>query len=741
MKQLATLLTVLMLGGANLAQAQVGINTTTPDNSAVLDLSSTARGILIPRMSATERASISAPATGLLVYQHTAPAGFYYYSGSGWTYLDPAPAGDNLGNHTATQAVKLNGNTLSNNGMGGLQFDNAGMAAFGTTPGANIPLTVLAPASSATSRTVVAQHLNLGLGAEFAGLNDNGARVGFGINNSGHPEAGTAYIWNYANGAFRIGTNGAERLRILAGGNVGIGTSTPTQKLEVAGQVYSSAGGFRFPDNTVQTTAAAADNLGNHTATQNLNLNSNWVSNDGSSLGLKLDNDGNAQLKSAATGAVAGLDVLKAGGSGNGVQALLSGSATGTAGYFSNTNAANSSDALVGTSSGSGYGGAFFGSALVVGKGTTNSTRAFQVDNSARNSLFRIFDNGSAALTAFTPLAYGGYSSVGTLANKRGLTIATGNSYTPDAPAVLELVGSAANVGEELGMIDFIHQSSNSNTYNVARITAVRENSNPTFTALAFYTRQFAALGEKMRLTNAGRLGIGTNAPNTPLEVSGTGNQAIRIATTDNTDAMLDLVISGSTYNDYQIRNDNGLLRLSSSTSDLFTTAFRVNMDEPGNWYPNGNGTQSLGLSTNRWAAVYAANGTIQTSDRRLKDNIRPLGYGLQEVLKMQPVSYTWKSNGEKKVGLIAQDVKKLVPEVVNGEESASTYLGMNYAELVPVLIKALQEQQELIKAQQSSNAQLQQQVNGQAAQLERISRSLEKLESAQPGQAGYVKQ
>lgn len=41
-----------------------------------------------------------------------------------------------------------------------------------------------------------------------------------------------------------------------ASGNVGIGTATPGQKLEVAGTVYSSTGGFRFPDNTTQTTAA-----------------------------------------------------------------------------------------------------------------------------------------------------------------------------------------------------------------------------------------------------------------------------------------------------------------------------------------------------------------------------------------------------------------------------------------------------------------------------------------------------
>jgi hypothetical protein len=87
-------------------------------------------------------------------------------------------------------------------------------------------------------------------------------------------------------------------------------------------------------------------------------------------------------------------------------------------------------------------------------------------------------------------------------------------------------------------------------------------------------------------------------------------------------------------------------------------------------------------------------NGTIQTSDIRMKTNIKNLKYGLSEVLKFRPVSYTWKSDANsKKIGLIAQEVQDVVPEVVTDGE----YLGMNYAELVPVLIKAIQEQQKLI--------------------------------------------
>jgi trimeric autotransporter adhesin len=67
---------------------RVGVGTTNPANSAILDLSSTSRGLLIPRMSAIQRGAIASPATGLLVYQTDSIPGFYYYS-AGWKPVAP----------------------------------------------------------------------------------------------------------------------------------------------------------------------------------------------------------------------------------------------------------------------------------------------------------------------------------------------------------------------------------------------------------------------------------------------------------------------------------------------------------------------------------------------------------------------------------------------------------------------------------------------------------------------------
>jgi trimeric autotransporter adhesin len=80
----------------------VGIGTSTPSTSAQLDISSTTKGFLTPRMTKTQKNAIALPATGLLVYQ-TSPdsTGFHYYTGTSWMWLEPV----------STNAWKTTGNT------------------------------------------------------------------------------------------------------------------------------------------------------------------------------------------------------------------------------------------------------------------------------------------------------------------------------------------------------------------------------------------------------------------------------------------------------------------------------------------------------------------------------------------------------------------------------------------------------------------------------------------------------
>ncbi|MBU0765522.1 MAG: tail fiber domain-containing protein [Bacteroidetes bacterium] len=107
-----------------------------------------------------------------------------------------------------------------------------------------------------------------------------------------------------------------------------------------------------------------------------------------------------------------------------------------------------------------------------------------------------------------------------------------------------------------------------------------------------------------------------------------------------------------------------------------------------------------LGSSSLRWDDIFATNGTIQTSDRRLKQDINEIEYGLSTVMNLKPVTFRWKSKPQdgRKLGLIAQEVIEVIPEVVDIGDDERQTLGLNYAELTPVLIKAIQEQQSEIE-------------------------------------------
>jgi hypothetical protein len=74
--------------------------------------------------------------------------------------------------------------------------------------------------------------------------------------------------------------------------------------------------------------------------------------------------------------------------------------------------------------------------------------------------------------------------------------------------------------------------------------------------------------------------------------------------------------------------------------------------------------------------------------------NISDLHYGLNDLLRLRPVQFIWKVNGKADIGLIAQEVKEVIPEIVYGEEGK---MSLSYGQLTAVLTKAIQEQQKEI--------------------------------------------
>ena len=98
------------------------------------------------------------------------------------------------------------------------------------------------------------------------------------------------------------------------------------------------------------------------------------------------------------------------------------------------------------------------------------------------------------------------------------------------------------------------------------------------------------------------------------------------------------------------------------------------------------------------------ANEYITTSDRRLKNNIKPMTKAIDKVMALNPVSYNKKksiSDSEYVIqenGFIAQELQKVMPKLVKVGTDKDKTLSVNYSGIIPVLTKAIQEQQKEIE-------------------------------------------
>ena len=100
---------------------------------------------------------------------------------------------------------------------------------------------------------------------------------------------------------------------------------------------------------------------------------------------------------------------------------------------------------------------------------------------------------------------------------------------------------------------------------------------------------------------------------------------------------------------------------------------------------------------------IYLLGTLTESSDRRLKENIKDIDSALKIVNKLEPVSFTWKEDGVDSYGFIAQDMYDVLPELVYnpGEDAAEDdYWGVDYAKMTSVLAAAIKEQQVQIEEQ-----------------------------------------
>ncbi|MCB0527684.1 MAG: hypothetical protein KDC65_04345, partial [Saprospiraceae bacterium] len=192
---IALLFCSLLLAGQLAAQVAVNQDNSSPDPSAMLDVKSTDKGLLIPRLSSAQRTSIAAPATGLMVFDNTTDS-FWYYNGTAWKEITL---------NTDDQTLSLSGTMLS------------------IEDGNSVDLSGLSAANS-WSQTGNAGTTN---GVDFIGTTDNVA-LDFRVNNLRGlrliPKADNSVnvIGGYSGNSISAGANSAT---IAGGGSPGSANS------------------------------------------------------------------------------------------------------------------------------------------------------------------------------------------------------------------------------------------------------------------------------------------------------------------------------------------------------------------------------------------------------------------------------------------------------------------------------------------------------------------------------------
>ncbi|HZF63800.1 MAG TPA: tail fiber domain-containing protein [Chitinophagaceae bacterium] len=394
--------------------------------------------------------------------------------------------------------------------------------------------------------------------------------------------------------------------------------------------------------------------------------------------------------------------------------------------------------------------------------------RTFTANHTADITDFHLFFTGTSAATVTLPTAVGingrMYFIKNASTNNSQLTVATTSSQTIDGSTSHVLTTQyqtliVASNGLNWNILSSGNPSGNDWALGGNAVSSLQNLGTTSNFDLPFITNNT----EKMRITATGNVGIGSSsfdatAPEKLLinagttssynligaygarngylqfniqNTSGGGSASTDIVATANngteTANYVNLGINSGNYSNgnssllnganvaylYSRGEDFAIGNASSSKSIIFFTGG----ESPSNDRMRilGSGAICINTSVQNGTNRLTVNGSISasafnvSSDRRLKEGIRNTGYGLKEILHLQPVSWQWKDQGlgtGTQLGLIAQETKKHLPEIVSGDEQTGT-LSINYIEIIPVLVNAIKEQQQQIESLKTRVAQL----------------------------------
>ena len=194
--------------------------------------------------------------------------------------------------------------------------------------------------------------------------------------------------------------------------------------------------------------------------------------------------------------------------------------------------------------------------------------------------------------------------------------------------------------------------------------------------------------GNNMFSAVSGNVGIGTTNPEALLHISGNGTVAnIKLTDTD----------AGG--HDWSLLNDNNADFAIIEGTPVTTFNARLYIQAGGN----------VGIGTpnppQNWSAnppaeqlhvlgKALADAHVTPSSRRWKENISTIEGALEKVQRLRGVAFNWTADGRHDIGLIAEEVGEVLPEVVTFEDNGEDARSMNYGRLVALLIEAIKEQQ-----------------------------------------------